>query len=271
MTALFRSPETDPDETRTVRLSTPENFRDLGGVRSPKGTVRRGLVFRSDDLATAPEEFTATLVSEHRIAHVIDLRGAQELSFTGRGPLATASVTYHHIPVADDLAPSNWGPAQSTEEMGASYARFTELAASRWALALSLVATAEGGVAFHCAAGKDRTGILAALILSALNVPVADISADYARTDQVLNAVNARIVELVQAVHAPRYAGHPPLPPDSPVVRPFAATMMAYQRILTDRHGHVLGPVRAAGLNPAIEQRLRDRLLDPVSDGSAPA
>ncbi|QVQ52881.1 tyrosine-protein phosphatase [Spiractinospora alimapuensis] len=262
MTALFRSPDSAPDETSTARLSTPENFRDLGGLRSPLGSVRRGLVFRSDDLATAPAEFTESMVSEHRIAHVIDLRGAEELSFTGRGPLATASVTYHHIPVADDLAPSNRGPARSTEEMGASYARFTELAAPRWAMALSLVASAEGGVVFHCAAGKDRTGILAALILSALDVPVADISADYARTDQVLTAVNARIVELVQAVHAPRYAGQPPLPPDSPVVRPFAATMTAYQRILTERHGHVLGPVRAAGLSPAVEQRLRDRLID---------
>lgn len=263
MAALFPSPEAS-DGVRTVRLSTPENFRDLGGVPVREGLVRRGLVYRSDDLSTAPEDFTHSLVAEHRVAHVIDLRGAEEVSFTGRGPLGSAAVTYHHIPVSDDLAPSGKGPARSAYEMGASYARFTENAAARWALALSLVATAEGGVVFHCAAGKDRTGILAALILATLDAAPDDISADYARTDVVLQAVNERIVELVAAVHAPRYADQPPLPPNSPVVRPFAETMTAYQEILTERHGHVLGPLRAAGLSPETERRLRDRLIDHV-------
>lgn len=253
---------TSPHHAGTAAaLSAPANFRDLGGGAAPDGRIRTGVLFRSDDLSTTTPEFARAMVERHGIAHVVDLRSADEAVFTGRGPLAAAPVTYHHIPVADGLAPGSRLPPRTAEDLGAAYADFAERAAERWALAVSLISAADaGGVVFHCAAGKDRTGILAALLLSALGAGTADIAADYARTEQAIPAVNERIAALISAVHQ---KNAPELTPQENLIflRAPAETMAAFLAILKRRHGDVLAPLRRAGLSAEAERRLRERML----------
>ncbi|MDS1269298.1 tyrosine-protein phosphatase [Lipingzhangella sp. LS1_29] len=249
-----------PDSTTPeVQLSSPCNFRDLGGHLTATGTVRTGRVYRSDDVATTTPEFATSMLDEHGVGHVIDLRSANEVAFTGRGPLASLPVTYHHLPLIDRYTPRLERPPATAEEMGRGYVHMVENAASRLAMALQLVAAADRAVVFHCAAGKDRTGVLAALLLSVLEVDPVDIVADYTRTDEVMPQVNTRLAPLIAAAHA--NGRSEPLADDHPLLRAPAVSMTEFLQVMTERHGHPLSPLRAAGLTFDIEQRLRERLV----------
>jgi len=128
--------------------------------------------------------------------------------------------------------------------------------------ALAVMATAPGAVAFHCAAGKDRTGVLAASLLLALGADDEAIVADYGRTGPNVPAIMSR----ARAVTGPmmRAMG----------IRIDPAALAAGERdfhedalratlaVLRERHdGDALAPVRAAGLNDALIDMLRARAL----------
>ena len=121
---------------------------------------------------------------------------------------------------------------------------------------IELVAEAPGGVAYHCAVGKDRTGLLTALLLGALGVDEDTIVADYARSSLAIT---------VQATWALIYGVY-----DRPVTdedlesgvwsaRP--DTMRATLAWLRAEHGGVEGYLMAAGLAPEVPEALRARLL----------
>lgn len=237
----------------TSYLTRPANFRDLGGHRTPAGAIRPGLVFRSDDLSTADPGFADELTSQG-VGHVIDLRSGEEAALTGRGPLARTRITYHHAPLTAGLAPPPPPGPRAPAEMGDSYACLLEHAAGQVAFALGVIAATRGAVAFHCAAGKDRTGILAAVLLSALAVGHAAIIADYARTEPAMAGINRRLAP----VNAAAGRGGAPVPqgPRAP-----AGAMAAFLAALHRRHGDVLAPVRRAGLDDRTLARLRSRLV----------
>jgi protein-tyrosine phosphatase len=188
--------------THTTHLSQPVNLRDLGGHRSPDGRLRHGLVVRSDDLSVITPDCADDLTLAG-LSHVIDLRSQEEAAHTGRGPLAARAVAYHHLPLtAGPTPPPPPGPREP-EEMARDYERIFTYAAGEIATALEVIAAARGMVAFHCSAGKDRTGILAAVLLSSLSVGSRDVVADYARTEGAMPGVDRG--------HAPGRAGrfHP--------------------------------------------------------------
>lgn len=250
-----------PDSSTTeVQLSNPCNFRDLGGLGTAHGTVRSGQIFRSDDVATVTSTFAAAMVDEHDIGHIIDLRSANEVGFTGRGPLAELPVAYHHLPLIDRRTPSLDRRPETPQELGHGYVHMLEHAAPRLAIGLQLVAAAEQAVVFHCAAGKDRTGLLAALLLTAFDVDHASIVADYARTDEVMAEVNERLVPLIAATNP--NAATKPITAHHPILRAPAVTMTEFLTVSTERHGSPLAPLRKAGLSPETEQRLRQRYVE---------
>lgn len=74
--------------------------------------------------------------------------------------------------------------------MGYAYADMVDRSAAEIVTALGIIAHAPGATAFHCAAGRDRTGVLAAMLLLALGASDEDIVADYARTDENLAAID---------------------------------------------------------------------------------
>ena len=256
--------------TITETASAPANYRDLGGVRVAAGTVRDGLLFRSDDLATAPAGFVRTACERDGIGHVIDLRSGAEAARTGRGPFADPSVTgysvgYHHLPLAVETDPRAWQESLPTtvEEVAGFYVRMTEESASTLALLLTLIASTDRPVVFHCAAGKDRTGVLAALVLTALGADPGAVADDYARTEHALPAMLRRLREGAGSVPgltaeaAERMAR-------SPLARAPRETMEVFLGLMADRHGgDPLGVLRAAGLDGSVVERLRTRLLTP--------
>jgi protein tyrosine/serine phosphatase len=113
-----------------------------------------------------------------------------------------------------------------------------------------------GGAALvHCAAGKDRTGVVVALALAAAGVTRDAIVADYVRTADVLDAILTRLR------NSPTYAEDlDDRPPDAH--RPRAATMERFLETLDERAGGPLGWLAKAGFGPDDVARLRARLVD---------
>ncbi|MEW2128961.1 tyrosine-protein phosphatase [Streptomyces sp. NPDC005435] len=169
---------------RHIRFDRLHNFRDLGGYSAGDGqVVRWGRLFRSDSLGKLAgadwERFLALGVGT-----VIDLRYPFEIEARGRVP-EHPSLAYHHLSV--EHRPYDQ-PGQGPEvETGPFLAgKYLEVAydgVAELRRALEVIAAAEGPVVFHCASGKDRTGLLAALVLALLGVPEAEIVADFTLTE----------------------------------------------------------------------------------------
>jgi protein tyrosine/serine phosphatase len=155
---------------RRIALEGAFNFRDLGGYRGLDGrTVRTGRLFRSDGLGRLTDADLEVLAGLE-LTTVIDLRTPAEIERGGR-VRETAGVTYHHISMGEVLLPSTderWG---DPEVVADHYLQMLDAGGSCVVEVLALVAEERTQpVVFHCAAGKDRTGITAAIILTLLGV-----------------------------------------------------------------------------------------------------
>jgi protein-tyrosine phosphatase len=169
------------------------NVRDLGGHPTEDGwETRFGSVVRADDVGQLSDEGWKALVA-YGIRTVIDLRGDHEREDDPPGDLP---VEVLHIPfmeasdaeweeVAEELERLDELPvADATRE---AYLIFLEHFRSKVAAAVRAFAEAqEGGVVIHCVGGKDRTGLLTALLLHLAGVPTDEIAADYALSEERL-------------------------------------------------------------------------------------
>jgi protein-tyrosine phosphatase len=152
------------------------NFRDLGGYATTDGaTVRWRTVFRADGVHRLSVEDLAPL----GVRTVLDLRTGQELE---RGRFTHDSIGYHHLPILDETW-SRESLDDDTDPVAFLADRYLDmLATGRDAIAraLRILANEEAlPLVFHCAAGKDRTGVVAAIVLSVLGVSDDDIADDY--------------------------------------------------------------------------------------------
>ncbi|MET7297778.1 tyrosine-protein phosphatase [Embleya sp. NPDC005575] len=170
---------------RHVEFARLHNFRDLGGYRTADDrTVRWGVLYRSDSLGKLEGTDWETFLALD-IRTVIDLRYPQEIAYRGRVPI-DASLTYHNLSI--EHRPYNQ-PALAEDVPPGPYlaARFAEVAEDgvrEIREALALIAAADNApLVFHCASGKDRTGLIAALVLALLGVGDEDIVADFALTE----------------------------------------------------------------------------------------
>lgn len=174
------------------------NFRGLGGLVTASGaTVRHGAVYRSAVLhhATAADQAVLSLLG---VRTVIDLRTNDERQGGAVGHGDWHGVEVHHIPLLVELWSAD-GQDSGTDPVQYLVDRYEEmLADDRGVLRAALEVVADPSahpVVFHCTAGKDRTGVLAALILSALGVPDDEIAIDYARSGSAMPA----LIELLAA------------------------------------------------------------------------
>lgn len=149
------------------------NLRDLGGYSAGGGRqTQYGRIFRSD----APVELTPGEIEDIRglgIRTVIDLRTDGEVA---RRPssLTQPPFTYHHCTLHEDalLFPSD------EQKIGAFYFSLAQRE-SPIAQVLRIIAHSPSAVLFHCSAGKDRTGVITAILLMLCGVDESDILADY--------------------------------------------------------------------------------------------
>lgn len=246
-----------------LTLSAPVNLRDLGGIPVSGGAVRPGVAIRTDDLAYVTTEIAAELVDAGLTA-VIDLRSPMEVAVTGRGPLGEYPVSYHHLPLIADVGRTMGedAPELSHDAMGRMYLRMVEVAAPQLVTALNVIAHTPGAAAFHCAAGRDRTGVLAAMLLLALGAADDDIVADYARTGDNMVAIMQRTAPVMGAMwRALGFDTAALSSTDALLEGSMDVSMRSLLDTLRAQHGDPLAPLRAAGLSDATIARLRERAV----------
>lgn len=239
---------------RQIALAGCHNFRDLGGYPTTDGgIVRWRHVFRSDGLERLTADDIILLRDQIRLGHIIDLRSSGELRSEGRGALANEPLAFHHLPLFDGNSRS--ARAESAHmTLGRRYFLLSRMAGERIAHVLTVLSEADGPAVYHCAAGKDRTGVISAILLGVLGVPDAVIVADYAATKDNLDAIVGRLLSLegYRTVLAD-------LPPDTLHAEP--ETMVEFLESIRAEYGSMRGYAQQAGVAPAALDRLRARLI----------
>jgi protein-tyrosine phosphatase len=244
-----------PPPDRRIVLRGPVNFRDLGGYLTADGQqVRWRRLFRSDSLGPVTAEDARLLTGELGLLAVVDLRTGREVEREGRGGLADVALHYHHIPLVDDVEHDPDRPFDRS--LHEAYVHMLGKRAARLSEALAAIAAevSEHPTVFHCVAGKDRTGIVAALVLGLLGVSEEDIVADYALTQEVMAAMIERYPR-----RALRSSAGSPFP--SAILRAEAETMRHTLGVLADEYGSAAGWAEAAAIEPAVVTKLRAALL----------
>lgn len=242
---------------RVLALEGCLNFRDLGGYPTADGRrIAWRCLFRSDALhALTPADIGVLMDEPVGLSDVIDLRSTAELESEGRGRLETTPAAFHHAPLFDG-APSEGRSAAAEMSLAQRYFGLLEIAQAPVARIIGVVADAEGAAVYHCAAGKDRTGVVSAVLLGLLGVADELIVADYALTQQNLDA----ILERLNAMEGYKDMLDA-LPPDTQHANP--ETMVELIERVGDRWGGFEGYVREAGVGDEALARLRDRVLEP--------
>jgi rhodanese-related sulfurtransferase len=182
-------------DLRLLPLVGACNFRDLGGYPTEDGRVTRwGQLFRSDTLHELTEADLEVL-RKIGLASVIDLRTGAEVERTGRGRLEAEPIGYLHLSVIQQEGGESQGtPAPTDGDLADRYLWYLDVGRDALAQALTMVGHPTAPpLVFHCAAGKDRTGVLAALILDILGVEQEVIAQDYAVTGSRMELILARL------------------------------------------------------------------------------
>jgi protein tyrosine/serine phosphatase len=238
---------------RTIAFDAVFNFRDLGGYPARDGRrVRWRRLFRADGLhRLRPEE--SDRFRELGITTVIDLRSAEEVATRGRVP--EPDVVYHHLAMFD--VEPDWPP--DDDSPGYLADRYLEMVEEgRRTLAASLEVLSDEAaypLVFHCAAGKDRTGILAAVVLALLGVPDDVIVQDYALSQEAMGRLGAWL-----RANMPDVADANSTLPSS-VFGATVETMTVFLAHLQRAYGGAEGLVRELGVDPDLVRRLREHLL----------
>lgn len=186
---------TKPAIPRRIPLPGTVNMRDIGGYpTSDGGTVRWRTLLRSDALSRLDDTGRAALAG-FGVRTVLDLRTPEEAE-NAPSALDGASVRVFHVPLLraedfDGLRP----------ELAGVYRRMVDNRGKALVRAIGTLATAGAlpGLV-HCSAGKDRTGLVVALVLDLLGVPDEIIAADYATSAENLDTEAARVVSQIQAI-----------------------------------------------------------------------
>jgi protein-tyrosine phosphatase len=248
------------------------NVRDLGGLPARDGRrVRPRRLVRGDALQRS-RAATATALHDHGVRVVLDLRDDSERHEEGSfdAPhLTDPGIAVHHTPVLDPTY--RWGgPDLAPEELlPRRYGEILESFHRRLALAVERVVETLAGddaaaVAYHCAIGKDRTGLLTMLLLGAVGVSDDVIVSDYARS-----ARSTAVQVAWMRSHGHRYGdvGDDDLAVGLWSARP--ETMAATLTLLSERFGGARAYLRDAGLGDDALDALAAALLEPAGSGPA--
>ncbi len=257
-----------PTAINWIDLDGVNNMRDLVGTPAKDGReVAPNRLLRSDNLDRLTPAGIETLVHRHGLTDVIDLRTNFELARIGSGPLRQdprVRVTTGSLYPEDDpaaLTPpwraemSAMTPGGRNEMMASHYMEYLEGRPDTVLTDLRVVASARGATDIHCAAGKDRTGTIIALILSALGAPREAIVADYEATNQRLGRIMASLGEAAAAGAATQNAYS-----SSEQATP-AEIMERLLDLIEERQGGVARYLERIGWTAEDQARLESHLL----------
>jgi protein-tyrosine phosphatase len=243
---------------RTLAWDGCLNVRDLGGHPTEDGSVTRfGAVVRADSIRQMSDEGWAAL-TDYGVSRIVDLRFHEELE---ADPPRDVHVEVVHVPVFPHPDTGAWDEIDKLSAAAPDHATATRdvyltlllLLPERFAAAVEAVADApEGAVVVHCTAGKDRTGLVTALLLRLAGVSIADIAADYAVSgDNLRERARPWIEEAETAEELQKRERISATPADA---------MTGVLEELQRRYGGVAGYLRTGGADEEMLERARVRL-----------
>ena len=169
-----------PVRKRHIQLEGAMNFRDLGGYMTANGSTAWGKIFRSDSLSNLTAKDIETLL-DLGLKTVVDLRHPNEVLKAPNVFAEHDQVRYHHNPITI-VDPTGGSPAERLRDLDFRAHNIDMIRASSqtFAYLFHLLGDASNyPLVFHCAGGRDRTGVAAALILTAAGVSREDVILDY--------------------------------------------------------------------------------------------
>jgi len=233
------------------------NVRDLGGHETDAGPTPFHAVVRADSVRKLSDDGWRAL-TDYGITRIVDLRFHEELE---ADPPADLPVEVVHLSLLGDGDADDWEEidriaAAAPDAAGATaavYLEFLERFRDRFADAVRAVAEAPpGGVLVHCHGGKDRTGLIVALLLRLAGVSIDEIAADYALSERNLRASTAAwLADAQDEAERARRARISATP---------SAAMVAVLEELERRYGSVAGYLRAGGDDDETIERAAGRL-----------
>ncbi|SOD72155.1 protein tyrosine/serine phosphatase [Jatrophihabitans sp. GAS493] len=260
---------------RWIELDGAVNVRDLGSLPATDGqVVRPRALLRSDSVQELSNPDVRRLVDEVGVRTIVDLRTSFEVNGEGHGPLREEPlVTVHHLSLFDEPeitagddepAVLPWqgrtptGDREADRSAGSVYFKYLDERPDSILQALRLIARTDGATLVHCAAGKDRTGVVVAMALTEVGVDRDAVVADYALTAERIELIITRLAA------KPTYAGRAAITIDDDLIeqqRPRPETMRGFLERADEIHGGVSEWLRSQGWTDADASALRRRLL----------
>jgi protein-tyrosine phosphatase len=258
--------EIDPQALRRLDLEGPVNFRDLGGYETAGGrTVRQRHLFRSDALFRLTES-DAAQVQALGVTTLIDFRTPDELEEHGFGGMDHLDAEHLHLPTIDttrrvlDLTEIPDEVARALVTAADAYMMMLDRGSNAYASALRVVAGSEAPVVFFCAAGKDRTGVFAAIVLGLLGVSDEDIVTDYALTHEVIEKIHILRTNAAGGAENESASSYAHLIGED-LRNAYPASMQTTIERLRERYGGWEGYASEIDVGPDVLDQLRARLL----------
>jgi protein-tyrosine phosphatase len=240
---------------RTIALEGAVNFRDLGGYPTADGQrTRWRVLFRADGLGELTEPDLGVMRALG-IRTVVDLRSGYEVE-RSRFNVDAHPVDFHHFPFIDALPDvEEWDRRPGL--LGAQYKEMLDDAGPQIVGALTVLAGPDARPAvFHCTAGKDRTGLLSAIVLSLLGVDEETVVADYALSGEAMERLRAKLIL--------KYPdGRDVIADIDEVFSADPANMVGLFAYLRERYGSIADYAAHIGIGAELVARLRVALLEP--------
>ncbi|MDJ0573904.1 MAG: tyrosine-protein phosphatase [Xenococcaceae cyanobacterium MO_234.B1] len=175
---------------RHLKLAGCHNLRELGGYTTSDGKqIQWSTLLRSDSLHGLPLSSQQKLI-DYGVRTIIDLRTPSEVKRKSYALSNTSEIEYFNLPLVEDRSQIESIKQKTLFEYNCF---FLEKRSPQIKKILGTIATQQTPLVIHCAAGKDRTGIIIALLLAVADVPVATIAEDYQLSDRYLAPLYSKI------------------------------------------------------------------------------
>lgn len=235
------------------------NVRDLGGLPTEDGRrTRSGVVVRADNIRKLTDMGWESLAN-HGVRRIVDLRWPEELE---NDPPRDVEIEVVHVSVLGPASDEEY-VARMDEHLRSvddvvdhhahAYIDWLERYRDDFGRAFTAIAEAEGTVVVHCMGGKDRTGVVAGLLLRLAGVGYDEIGEDYAITAVNLEPSTSKWIPAIEdEMERAKWEKlrHTP-----------AEAMIRVVREVESRYGDVASYLRAAGVGDEQVDRLREHLV----------
>lgn len=222
-------------------LNTTQNTRELGGYQTVYGVPTRERTVIRSDVQNYPDEEDCLFLKSNGITTIIDMRGTNDVLKKPSGFCGREGFTYYNFPIDEGS-----GIPASVDEVPKSYMRIAS--AKSVSDVFLCVANADSGVMINCTAGKDRTGVVSAILLLHAGVSDRDITENYVLTKEYGK-------ERLELIHK----NFPEI--DMRIVTPCEMYMEEFLRLFRDEYGNTEAYFRKIGLCDEDILKLRRKLL----------